>query len=89
MKKVLVRSKVDSKSLNISKGDTAKSKKKLVKKNIIEERFTLAEVSDKIKIPVQTLYKKRSEGAFPRGKKIGKRITFSGREINDWLRAQE
>ena len=49
MKKVLVKSKVDSKSFYFSKGDAAKPKKKLVKKNTIEERFTLAEVSEQIK----------------------------------------
>lgn len=46
------------------------------------------ELAEYLKIPVKTIYNWRSEGAGPRGIRIGKHLRYRQRDIDAWLDAQ-
>jgi excisionase family DNA binding protein len=51
--------------------------------------LTIDQLSEWLQVPKQTVYKWRSNGAGPRGLRIGKYVRFEVSEVERWLAAQE
>ena len=55
----------------------------------MEERlFTMPEVSDLLRTPVDTLRYWRSVGIGPKGFKVGRRVVYAASDVSAWVDAQ-
>lgn len=50
-----------------------------------DDLLTMAEVAAVLRMPLSTLRTWRVDGGGPRGTKIGKRVLFRRRDVNDWV----
>ena len=53
-----------------------------------QKLITIQEVADRIDIPVQTIYRWRSEGKGPRGFRVGKYVRFRLEDVEAWEQEQ-
>lgn len=54
----------------------------------MEDWYRLAEVSESMKIPLQTLYRYHREGRGPRVHKIGKHLRVSQEDLRLWIESR-
>lgn len=52
------------------------------------EFITVQQFAEEMGIPVQTVYRWRTEGKGPRAHKIGRHVRFSRHSVNEWLEQQ-
>lgn len=51
----------------------------------LEPVFTLAQLAERLGVPVQTLYDLRSQGRGPKGFRLGRELRFRQSEVEAWL----
>ncbi len=47
--------------------------------------WTVQDVSDHLKVPVQTLYSWRTQGYGPPGRRMGKHLRYRPEDVTTWL----
>jgi predicted DNA-binding transcriptional regulator AlpA len=50
-----------------------------------ETFVTAEEVAARLKVPTKTIHTWRKKGTFPQGRKLGVRVIFLEREIDEWV----
>lgn len=50
--------------------------------------WTIADVSDHLGVPVNTLYQWRSKGYGPTGRRVGKYVRYRPEDVDAWVEEQ-
>jgi excisionase family DNA binding protein len=54
-------------------------------RSILERLYSPRELADYLGIPLQTVYRWRSNGRGPRGVRVGRHVRYAERDVQAWL----